>query len=317
MWKFAGIAAGLALASGVTIAAGPGQPSRHVQTVQAPRTSAVWVEDAARSGVDDQQLVRRLRVLAGRGVELGISIRDLDSAVQGSATGAQVEGVREGSAAEKAGIKKGDIITEFDGERVRSARQLSRLVSETPEGRTVKAGLLRDGKRVDLSVTPETGERASGDMEHGFQMAPPGDRFERRVPGPDARRFFFDMRPPHGPGPGAEWFAFENRRGRLGVRIQDLTPQLAEYFGTTDGVLVSSVDEHSPAAKAGLKAGDVITSVNGKAVQGGQALVEAVQAVDAGGELTIGYVRDRKSATAKATLDPREEPKVEMPAEPI
>ena len=84
----------------------------------------------------------------------------------------------------------------------------------------------------------------------------PGDR--RRGPGPGSRKFFFDVRPPRAGGPG-DFMCSSPGRGRLGVGIQELTPQLAEYFGTKDGVLVTSVEPETPAAKAGLKAGDVIT----------------------------------------------------------
>jgi S1-C subfamily serine protease len=107
------------------------------------------------------------------------------------------------------------------------------------------------------------------------------------------------------------------RRGRLGVGIQELTPQLAEYFGTKDGVLVTSVEPDTPAAKAGLKAGDVITSINGRTVNDGGQLIEAVQSADDGADLTVGYVRDKKAATAKATLEPREKEKVERRVQPI
>lgn len=312
MLKFAGIAVGLTLASGVALVAAGGQaPQSGTRQKIAPSTG-VWVSDLPGPG-DEEQPLRKLRVLVGRGVELGITIRDLDPAQAPASTGAVVEDVREGSPAEKAGIKKGDVIAEFDGERVRSARQLSRLVSETPEGRTVKAGVIRDGRRVEVAVTPESGVNASREFEHEFSVPPPEGPVGPGMPGPDTRRFFFDMNPPGG---GPEWFSF-TRRGRLGVGIEDLTPQLAEYFGAKDGVLVTSVEPDSPAATSGLKAGDVITSVNGKAVSEGRALVEAVRSADEGGELTIGYLRDRKAGTTTATLKAPEKRKMRMEAEPI
>src|SRR5262249_45283745 len=76
---------------------------------------------------------RELTVLAGRGGELGLRIVDAKSG------GVEVERVEPDSAADKAGVKAGDVILEFDGERVRSGRQFARLVQETPSGRTVKA----------------------------------------------------------------------------------------------------------------------------------------------------------------------------------
>ncbi len=310
MLKLAGTATGLILASGIAMAA-HGAPPRQAGTHVKAAPDTVRVKGSTASDDDLQPMMRRLRVLAGHGAELGVTVQDPDAT---GATGAVVQDVREGSPAAKAGIRKGDIITEFDGERVRSARELSRLVAETAEGRTVKAGLLREGKRVDVSVTPESGENAGREFEHEFVMPGAGERFEPGMPGPDTRRFFFDMRR-HGEGP--DWFSDEPRRARLGVGIQDLTPQLAEYFGAKAGVLVTSVEPGTPAAQAGLKAGDVITTVNGRTVEEGRGLVEAVQGADEGGELTIGYLRDRTPGTTKATLPAPERKKVERPAEPI
>ncbi len=312
MRTYLGIAAGLTLASGVVLAAGAGQSPD--QKVPNPRAAIIEGDDLAPPGRDGQTIVRRLAVLEGRGVELGISIRDLDDQQLKSESGVVVEDVRDGSAAGKAGMRKGDVIAEFDGERVRSARQLTRLVGETAEGRTVHASLLRDGKRVDVQVTPESAMRADRGPDRDFQFAFPPERFEH-PPGADGagNQFFFDTLPP----PSAEGFAWMPRKGRLGVEIMDLPPQLASYFGASTGVLVSSVTPDSPAARAGLKAGDVITAINDTPVKDSGALVRAVGSADEKTDVSVGYVRDKKTATAKATLEPRERPKVERRTQPL
>ena len=325
MRKFVAVAAGLALASGVMVAAaGSGQqPGTRQKVITRTEGPTVWESEDLLPPGEDEPMVRRLAILDGRGVELGVSIQDLDAKQQATASGALVQEVREDSAAAKAGIKKGDIITDFDGEHVRSARHLSRLVAETPEGRTVKTAVLREGKRVDLSVTPESGEHAGRRIEREFELAAPGpDMFARRPgadewmgPGPGSRKFFYDVHPKGGGPGGFGWFPGD--RVRLGVGIEELTPQLAEYFGTKDGVLVTSVEPETPAAKAGLKAGDVITSVNGKPISDGGQLIEAVQSADDGAEVSVGYVRDKKPATAKATLEAREKQKIERRVLPI
>ena len=182
MRMFVGVAATLTLASGVAVAA-----ASLAQSAQQP---GVWVsKDGAQTRIvkpgvveldDDDPLgadVRRLALLAGRGAQLGVSVRELDAEQAKSQSGAVVDEVRAGSAAEKAGIKKGDVITEFDGERVRGVRHLTRLVTETPDGRTVKAAVVREGKRVDLSVTPDSGSLASADRN--FEVFVPPMRFEK------------------------------------------------------------------------------------------------------------------------------------------
>ena len=94
-------------------------------------------------------------------------------------------------------------------------------------------------------------------------------------------------------------------RGRLGVSVQSLTPDLQEYFGATNGgALVSSVTKESAAAKAGVKAGDVITSINGRRITDSDDLVRELD--DLTGEVTIVVLRDKKEMTLKATLERRD-----------
>jgi S1-C subfamily serine protease len=90
----------------------------------------------------------------------------------------------------------------------------------------------------------------------------------------------------------------------LGVTVQEVSGDLAAYFGVKAGVLVAGVMPDSPAAKAGLKAGDVITGVNGKPVASPRELVMALPTDDAAHEVTLTVVREKKETTFKATLQP-------------
>lgn len=317
MRTFAAVAATLSLASGAAVMAAtmmPEQPasktSKKVQVTVSPDGDKVKTivvnDDDDQPGVD----MRRLAMLAGRGSQLGVSVKELDAERAAGKSGAVVEEVREGSAAEKAGIKTGDLITEFDGERVRGVRHLTRLVGETPEGRSVKAVVEREGKRIDLTVTPESGAMAWSGRE--FDLLVPPMRFER-MPGleDEVRREIEKSLPREGvwtwKGKPGEGFGFRfNERGRLGVSVQSLDGQLGEYFGTSTGVLVNSVEKDSPAAKAGLKAGDVVTAINGKAVAEPSALISAVREAGDGATLKIDVVRDKKPQSLEATLEKRE-----------
>ena len=80
-----------------------------------------------------------------------------------------------------------------------------------------------------------------------------------------------------------------------------MTPELAAYFGVKDGVLVSTVGADSPAAKAGIKAGDVITAVNDKPVADADALVAQLR--DKESDATIGLSRDKKAMSVKAVFE--------------
>jgi serine protease Do len=93
---------------------------------------------------------------------------------------------------------------------------------------------------------------------------------------------------------------------RLGVTIESLDSQLAEYFGVKDGVLVKSVADGSSAQKAGLKAGDVITSINGTHVSETSDVNRALDRLENTGEFTLDVVRDRKPQTLKGKLEARD-----------
>lgn len=231
---------------------------------------------------------RHVMMLDGRGSSIGVRI------AEGDTQGVRIEDVDEGSPAAKAGLRTGDVVLEFDGERVRSARQFARLVQETPGGRTVQATVLRGGSRQTLDITPEAGARAwSGDV---LLRMPDIEREVERGLRALPREFNFDF---HWDGaPFAAW-----PRGRLGARLAPLTDQLAEYFGAKDGVLVSSVDAGSAAEKAGLKAGDVIIAVNGRTVRSPSEVTAEIRDAGEGEAVDIRVLRDRKELTLKATIE--------------
>jgi serine protease Do len=98
---------------------------------------------------------------------------------------------------------------------------------------------------------------------------------------------------------------FSDRPGKLGIQYEELSEQLAGYFKVDGGVLVSTVEADGPAAKAGLKAGDVIVKVDGKAVRDGHDLRSAVAPLDPGKEATLGVQRDGRPVELKITVGGR------------
>ena len=244
-------------------------------------------EDLSLIAPEAAQAVRLLK--SGAGGQIGVTIRDLtDEDLKGKAStgGVAIENVEAESPAEKAGFKAGDIVVEFDGERVRSGRQFTRLVQESAAGRTVPAAVTRDGQRLALNVQPREG---------GFRFIdglPPVPPTPPAPPVPLARSFKFD-------GPViAKMFG-----GRLGVTVSELSPQLAEYFGTKEGVLVTTVNESSAAAKAGVKAGDVITAIDSETVADAASLSRRTQRLESGDEFALTIVRDRKTMTVKGKVE--------------
>jgi serine protease Do len=139
------------------------------------------------------------------------------------ARGALVSAVVEGSPATKAGLKPGDVIVEYDGRPIARSEELPRAVAATPVGRQVRLIAMRDGKAVTLSA----------------KIAQLAEAEEPATPGPKGRP-------------------------ALGLAVETLTPKLAQELGLPDrsGVLVRGIEEDSPAASAGVRAGDVIAEVD-------------------------------------------------------
>lgn len=226
---------------------------------------------------------------------IGISVEDTQP---DKPERARVTGVEAGSPAATAGIKQGDLVVEFDGERVRGRDHLTRLVRETPAGRAVKMTVLREGKRIDLTVTPERGSGGTYQFEIPAPELREGPRtppeWPRAAPGPDRRNFGWEIDPEIVP---RSW-----RAGSiLGIGVQNLTPQLRDYFGTKEGVLVSSITDGSPAARAGLRAGDVITGIDGQDVRSVTDVRRALAGRRSGDQVKVTIVRDHKPQTIVVT----------------
>jgi S1-C subfamily serine protease len=201
-------------------------------------------------------------------------------------------------------LKDDDVIVRYQGEAVESALQLRRLVRETPPGREVALDVQRGGQAQKL--TARLGESPSGPRVFAF-----GD---------------FDFAPPEPPEPPAapraprapRAFAFNwgdslgddiveqmlgGRRGKLGLRYQELDEQLAQYFKVPEGsLLVVHVDADGPAAKAGVKAGDVLQKLNGKALRRSADLRNEVRDLEAGSEATLTVQREGRAMDVKVTV---------------
>jgi serine protease Do len=184
---------------------------------------------------------------------LGVSIEEVSAEKAkdlklSSVHGALITEVEADSPAAKAGLKVNDIITDYNGQRVEGTAEFRRLIRETPSGRTVQLTVWRDGRSQTISAT----------------LADMGDQIHRRIEVITPKAFTFSM-----PKFGGSIFSMSGRGPILGIGVQDLSGQLGSYFGAPEGegVLVTEVNSGSPAEKAGMKAGDVITKVDGTRVR--------------------------------------------------
>ena len=189
------------------------------------------------------QLAQHGRVVRGW---LGVSIQPMTTELAKSfgvshADGALVASVMENSPAAKAGLKPGDIIVEFDGQKVGRMTDLPRIVAATAIGKDVRVTVLREGKTLPLNA------RIAKMDDKDVAVADTGD---------------------------------SSSKPKLGVSVEPITPELAKQLGVTDarGVVVREVREGSPAADAGLRPGDVISEVNRKPVKSVDDLRKAMDA---------------------------------------
>lgn len=182
--------------------------------------------------------------------------------------GVLVASVDQDGPAAKAGIKEKDVIVSFNGQSVEGVAHLRRMIQETPAGRPVKVGIVRNGTPLTLNAAVRNREIK--------QWAMP------------------DIRIAQMPEIDVPSFHMVQIASRYGVSVEDLTPQLAEYFGvkTQSGVLVRSVERGSPAETAGIRAGDVITKVNNASVSNAGEFRRMLRKGE--GSLSIGVVRDKR-----------------------
>lgn len=222
---------------------------------------------------------------------LGVHAEDITKENMGRYGLNQVRGVGvtqvvKDSPAEKAGIRKDDVILRLDGERITSVRKLNRLVSEIAPEQSVRVAISRGGAEQELTAT-------IGKRQNTFA----GDLFRNNVE-PKVWRWDGGALKDQA---GDLVFALGNRR-RIGVTTTELTKQLADYFGIGDGsgVLVTSVTDGGPAAAAGLKAGDVITAIDGEKVDSTGDISRIVNRKKEG-DVTLTVVRNKSQQTIRVT----------------
>lgn len=178
--------------------------------------------------------------------------------------GARIREVVPRSPAEKAGLKEDDVIVSIDGKKMNDPEDVREYLQAMDETRKIDIEVLRDGKQMHLSATPET---------HPMRMI--------------TRTLL--------------------RGNYLGVDLQELNPDLASYFqaDAKSGVLVTRVDDDSPAEKAGLRAGDIISQFNGKKVTAADDLKDALDDLKEGEDAKLTVLRHGKQQQITAHPEQR------------
>lgn len=220
---------------------------------------------------------------------LGVAIQEIDSnrakeLKLPEETGVEVTRIAPDSPAERAGVKTGDVITQYNGQRVEGMDQFSRTVRETPAGREVKIVIIRNGAPQTLTVKLAARPAISAQV---IPQAPVQEPFEFRFP---------DMPQSH-----MTW-----RSTMLGIEAEALDGQLAEFFGVKEGVLVRTVSKGAAADRAGIKAGDVIVRVDDAKVATPADISAHLRGLR-GRAVSVVVVRDRKEVNVMLVAASRPE----------
>jgi len=258
----------------------PPQQLEQIPNVETGNMSFVMDDEGSSwLGVETHEVTadnaKELKLPAERGVVLGRIVPD--------------------SPAAKAGLKEKDVVTEVNGQRIEGTAQFRRIIREIPAGRPVQLTVWRDGRAQTISATLGRAEEG----RHGFKIM---------TPTPGAFAFRMPDTPMIPDIPPMEWNGAMILGGqpRLGIDAEDLSGQLGTFFGAPDGegILVREVSEGSPAAKAGLKAGDVVTSFNGERIRSVGDLREKLSAKRDGKDKTVklGVLRNKSEVSLTVEL---------------
>jgi len=250
--------------------------------ILAGATASVRAQDVAPPAPPPTPEVRVWKASPG-GSFLGVGLKEIDSdrakeLKLREELGVEITRVEENSPAAKAGLKVGDAVLQYNGQRVEGIEQFSRFVHETPPGREVRLTISRDGNLQTIAA--KIGSRKAVAYA---PVAPEMPSIEF-PPMPDI---------PHNL---MMW-----RSSMLGIEAEPLRGQLADYFGAKEGVLVRSVTRDSAAEKAGLKAGDVILKVNGTAVTTPGEVTSILRSLEAKKSIQIVLLREHREMTVTAT----------------
>lgn len=228
---------------------------------------------------------RTMSVRTSSATWLGVEITSVDKELVADRNlsvkrGVYVSSVVENSPAEDAGLRAGDVILKYEGQRLAGADELIDLVAAGEPGDEITLTLSRDGRTLKEAVV-------LGEWENRRSRA-----FVARKLKPLKRMFVPE--------------AMNN--SYIGVSLKSISGQLAEYFAVPNktGALIVETGDDTPASQAGLKAGDVIVKVGEDDIESTRDVQEAVRKADPGEKLDIAIIRDKREKTITVTVGERE-----------
>jgi len=246
---------------------------------------------------------------------LGVDIRDVTEDQVAAlklkeARGAEIVSVDHDGPGFKAGLQLHDVILQMNGQNIEGEEQLRRMLRETPAGRQVTFVVSRDGQMHAITTQLANREEVERKAwEQRYIVPEPEDASSVYIHAGNG----FLKAAPSAPATGPAGPAMIVSSTYTGASLEMMSPQLAEYFGVqgSSGLLVRSVDANSPAASAGMKAGDVVVRVNAQSVASGADWVRTIYS-SRGRPIRVVVIRDRKQQTLTLTPDEKKRSSLEM-----
>lgn len=230
---------------------------------------------------------------ASTGSYLGVQTEDVTADRLGTLhlkeeRGVEITNVDQDAPACKAGLKEHDVILSVNDQKIESVEQLKRVIREIPPGRTIAIGISRDGQ--PMSVKAQLAERDNMDRAFNFNMPP------INIPA-------IHIPPINMPEIDVPSVVVMHSPARSGIMVENLTPQLGDFFGVKNGsgVLVRSVERGSRGEQAGFRAGDVIVKVNGSPVNDCTDFTRLLRK-RTDNKASVTVLRDRKEQNLTLTL---------------
>ena len=219
----------------------------------------------------------RLRAVATKRGWLGVGLGDLTAERMKALklkddSGVEVTRVEEKSPAAKAGLREHDVILEVNGQKVEEGEEFARTIAEMAPGSKTTLGIWRGGAKQTITATLE-----ARPLQVWYLNNQNGDLMPPLPAMPSMTEGFSIM---------------TGQSPRVGFEGETLTPQLADFFGVKEGVLVRTVSEKTAASKAGLKAGDVIVKVSGTPVSSTREISGIIRALHR--NVTFTVIRNHK-----------------------
>ena len=258
----------------------------------------------------EPQVIReRLRAITQRRARLGVTV-DL-RASESDSIGATLSAVTPGGPAAKAGLKSGDIVTRIDGKSLTASDNFKRQIDESLPGVRLVEYASRLSPNDTISVeyrragVRHTASLVTGDEVLTLEVFPGGGDFELKTGGIalDRSPFRGMVRGEQLPG-GTISYSLAFTGGPLAdLELAPLNPDLGQYFGTSEGVLVINVPSES---SLGVKGGDVILGVDGRKATGPNSLLRILRSYDEGESFKLDIMRNKSRISVTGKLEKRQ-----------